>query len=370
MATAIKLRRIGLGIPFRFADLPAFVVAATAVVFAARIRRKARAVYTFRDLSAIVGCLGHNVLGIPWVADLLDDPALELRNWQQRRRSGKAHLILLALRLQDRLLRRTFKSADLVVTIGSDLGDPLPTLLAEQYRVSRDRILAITNGVDLTELTPEPLALHPPGFTICYVGYVSKMRGLGVLVEVAGRLRDQIPGLRVILTGTAKPADRRWLADAAARAGIEQHIVYLGSVSSDRVIDTVRRADVCVYPFPRRPELDCVYPVKVFEYMALAKPVVASDLTAMRRIIRNGENGLLVEPDDIDSWVAALLAVYRDSALREKLGASARASVQSFDWRAIHRRLDERLAMVLRGAASVAASRSADDTSTAAGECR
>ena len=66
-------------------------------------------------------------------------------------------------------------------------------------------------------------------------------------------------------------------------------------------------------------------PLKIFGYMAAAKPILCSDLPVLREVIEDGRNGLLLRPDDPDAWAAALQRLLGDRSLREQLGAAAHA---------------------------------------------
>jgi glycosyltransferase involved in cell wall biosynthesis len=66
-------------------------------------------------------------------------------------------------------------------------------------------------------------------------------------------------------------------------------------------------------------------PLKVFGYMAAAKPILCSDLPVLHEVIEDGRNGILVPPDDPDAWATALQRLIEDRALREQLGATAHA---------------------------------------------
>ena len=64
-------------------------------------------------------------------------------------------------------------------------------------------------------------------------------------------------------------------------------------------------------------------PLKVFGYMAAAKPIVCSDLPVLREVVEDGRNGLLVQAEDPDAWAAALRRLLEDKELRERLSATA-----------------------------------------------
>jgi glycosyltransferase involved in cell wall biosynthesis len=74
-------------------------------------------------------------------------------------------------------------------------------------------------------------------------------------------------------------------------------------------------------------------PLKIFEYMAARKAIVASDLPAIREILRNGETALLVQADHLDSWVAAVRKLM-DPRYRSRLSANAYQTFEAnFTWR-------------------------------------
>ena len=87
-------------------------------------------------------------------------------------------------------------------------------------------------------------------------------------------------------------------------------------------------------------------PLKLFEYLALGKPIVASDLPALREVLRDQENAILVPPDRPLALAAALREVLDDPALAERLGRGARADAPQYSWD----RRAWRLEMLMRAA--------------------
>jgi len=90
-------------------------------------------------------------------------------------------------------------------------------------------------------------------------------------------------------------------------------------------------------------ETDYIYPVKVFEYLAMAKPVIATNLKGVSQIVKHEGNGLLIEPDDPEAMAKAILRIYQDEKLREKLRRNARKSVLQYDWDIINEKIDNAL---------------------------
>src|SRR4029079_715197 len=73
-------------------------------------------------------------------------------------------------------------------------------------------------------------------------------------------------------------------------------------------------------------------PLKLFEYMASGRPIVASALPSLREVLRDGENALLVEPGNPPAFVAAISRLKDDPALAAQLAAQARRDVEDFTW--------------------------------------
>jgi glycosyltransferase involved in cell wall biosynthesis len=74
-------------------------------------------------------------------------------------------------------------------------------------------------------------------------------------------------------------------------------------------------------------------PLKLFEYMAAGKAIVCSGLPVLREVLTDGDDALLVEPEDIDAWEHALRRLLNDRALRLRLGAAARIRLEHhYSW--------------------------------------
>jgi len=85
-------------------------------------------------------------------------------------------------------------------------------------------------------------------------------------------------------------------------------------------------------------------PLKLFEYLQLQRPIVASDLAAVREVLADGTSALLVPPGDPHALARALLRLRGDAALRQRLSEGARAIAPRFTWAARAHRIEEALA--------------------------
>ncbi|MFY9556630.1 MAG: glycosyltransferase, partial [Blastocatellia bacterium] len=126
---------------------------------------------------------------------------------------------------------------------------------------------------------------------------------------------------------------------AATESSIESAGVsatFTGRVSHDEVPAFLDACDILVSPHVDSTDGSKFFgsPTKLFEYMAMAKPIVASRLGQIGDVIIDGENGLLVEPGDANALARAIERLAYDEALRARLGASARQTViKRYTWK-------------------------------------
>ncbi len=207
--------------------------------------------------------------------------------------------------------------------------------------VPRDHMAVVTNGID-------PKRFHPGisgdavrarngldgKVVIGFVGWFRKWHGLEMLLEVFHRSGLSGRGARLMLVGDgpARPDLDRYVRANA----LEAAVVFTGPVPHDEIPAYIAAMDVAVQP--SAPEYAC--PMKIVEYMAMGKCVVAPDQPNIREIVQAGRSGLLFPPGKAEDLGAALAAAGDDAGLRERLGGEAVATVRSrgFLWEANARR--------------------------------
>jgi glycosyltransferase involved in cell wall biosynthesis len=196
-------------------------------------------------------------------------------------------------------------------------------------------MLFVPNGVDLQATAPGLDCAGLDWHRIIYVGQVSRQRGMDVLLKAMSLVACRIPAAHLLIVGPARSVDGDWLQCTIEEMGLGEAVDYRGPQPSETVWRLMEESAVGVYPF-HNPELDYVSPVKVFEYLAMGTPVVASRLTGVKEIIVDGQNGLLVNPGSAQSMADALISLWETPGLLNELRRRARASVARYDWREIH----------------------------------
>jgi glycosyltransferase involved in cell wall biosynthesis len=223
---------------------------------------------------------------------------------------------------------RVWRGADGYVTITAGLRREL-----ERRFGQRPRIAVVPDG---TREMAGASDLQPPGspaerpFTIGYAGHLYPWKGVDLVIEAVMALPDT---RALIVGGHPQEPDLARVEALAARLDSASRVTFTGLIPPADVAARLQEADVLVLPNPRSAiATEFTSPLKLFEYMASGRPIVASDLPAFREILRDGENALLVAPGDPQALVAGISRIKAEPALGERLARQAREDVRAFTW--------------------------------------
>lgn len=251
-------------------------------------------------------------------------------------RSGIPHLVEVNYTISDSLVReRSRVMSPLARRVERNVFRRAAALAVVSSRL-KERALAI--GVNPTSVVQMPNAVSqeflvkapkvPPAplpkefsgrMVVGYIGGFYEWHGLERLVGVLGRLAKDGLGTAVLMVG-----DGPVMIDVQHQA-IERNLPahFPGTQPHEMLSSWINAMDICVLPHTN----DYCSPMKIFEYMACGKPVVAPDLPPSADVIRSEENGILFAPGDEQALAVSLRRLLKDSELRRSLGKRAREIV-------------------------------------------
>jgi glycosyltransferase involved in cell wall biosynthesis len=246
------------------------------------------------------------------------------------------------LRRLDRGDARVWARASAYVTITRTLAEEL----AVRYG-SRDRVFVVpdaacdrghTEAPSAASAAPTAASSGAASFIVGYAGHLYPWKGVDVLIEGLA-LEPRARGL--IVGGHPAEHDRARVEALVRERGISDRVEFTGLVPPAEVAGHLSRASVLVVPNLASAISDrYASPLKLFEYLTMARPIVASDLPALREILTNERHALLVPPGDPVALARALGRLADDPALAASLGAEARALAPAFTWEARAIRLE------------------------------
>lgn len=232
------------------------------------------------------------------------------------------------------------RAADHVVTLSGALRDDLVA-----RGVPDSRIDVIPNGVDAERFQPrdrdtglaDALGLPPGRTVIGCVSTLNRYEGLDCLLQALARLLGWGAPVCGLIVGDGPDRDR--LRALAADLGIERFVRFAGRVPHGEVVRFHSLLDIFVVPRADHRVTRLVPPLKPIEAMAMERPIVASDLPALRELVHGDLTGRLFRPGDPEGLAAALLPLVIAPVLRRRLGRAGRALVlRSHTWSRLARR--------------------------------
>lgn len=252
--------------------------------------------------------------------------------------------------LAERIELLNLRSADLVVVISKPLKDELAA-----RGIAADNILVNPNGVDPERYSPAVdgsavrAQRHFEGKTVIgFIGTFGRWHGAEVLAEAFGLLLARRPDLRdrvrllMIGDGNTMPQVRAGIE----RSGLGDLCVLTGTVAQQEGPAHLAACDILAAPHVPNPDGTPFFgsPTKLFEYMAMGRGIVASDLDQIGEVLRHDVTAWLVRPGDVAALAEGLLTLIGDTALRERLGRAAREeAVSRHTWAEHTRRIVEKL---------------------------
>lgn len=273
-----------------------------------------------RDLP---GALMAALVGLPVIFELHDVPAA----------FGRSGSTLFAFLLRRRRLQRVVVTSHALKT---HLGQTWPQLLE-----GLDVVVA-ANGVDLERFRNLPSTIKARAtvglddsetFVAGYAGHLYPGRGVDLILKLASSL----PNVRFLVIG-GNPPEVRSVRGQISHAELA-NVTLTGFVANEQLPLYLAACDVLLMPYQRRVEVasgrntaSWMNPLKMFEYMAASRAILASDLPVLREVL-NDDNAILLDPEDVSAWRAALERAIREPEWRERFAWQAQRDVSSYSWR-------------------------------------
>lgn len=233
------------------------------------------------------------------------------------------------------LLRENLGIARRVICVSEPARDHMIT----KWDVPADKIVVIPNAVDVQRFKPDPdlraetrtafqLKKQP---LLVFVGSFYQWHDVGTLLNAFALVLESDPDARLVLVGDG--GERERMIRLALELSIEQSVQFTGFVAHEDIVRYVNAADIAVVPVPVMNQVMWLSPMKLFEYMASGKAVIASAMGQIVNIIQDGENGLLVPAGDVNALASAIIKLIADPDLRMRLGRQARKdTIENHSW--------------------------------------
>lgn len=284
-------------------------------IFATIKKNRPDFLYQRANLYMVSGLVCARLFGLPYLLEV-NAPLAE-----ERKRFDNLRFSALACRIEKLIWR------------ASDHVLPVTRVLAQKIihsGVSPERVRVVSNGVDLDKFAlrgrialRRKLALDDK-LVVGFVGFVREWHQADAIVELLSGA-DLPANTHFLIVGDGPVTDA--LREQARRLGVIDRLIVTGIVPREEVAQFIECFDIAVQPHV----VAYASPLKLLEYMALARAIVAPATENIKELLVHEENALLIEPENRKSLAAAITLLANDLAMREKLGTAARDKIVSQD---------------------------------------
>ncbi len=208
--------------------------------------------------------------------------------------------------------------------------------------LDRKRITVIPNGVSPSDFPPSPLPNRRGRVPVLlYIGTLADWQGLDVVIKSLPKILEQQPvQLRVV--GRGRSRQRKLLAKQIRKLGVEGNVIVQPAVPHHEVPAVIAESDVCLAPLGLndRNVTQGACPIKLLEYMASSRPLIASNMPIVRELVREDVDGLLFSPNDPEDLARQVLTLLNDDELSRRLADSAtERALTKFTWHEAQKKL-------------------------------
>lgn len=255
------------------------------------------------------------------------------------RSRGFNHLVIKVLRLAEEI---NFRLSNKIVCVT----EGIKREIAERYKVPQDKLVVIPNGANTELFRPldkhecrRNLGLEKDAFYIGFVGSFAPWQGLEVLIEATKQVKEHgYRQIKCLLVGDGELEPT--LRQKVREYGLESEIQFTGRVAYEGVVYYMNAFDVC---YLCKDRLSFGFsPLKLYEYLACGRPVIASRVDGVKEVIEEGQCGYLFEPGDVEALAKAMIQSYEEREALQEMGLRGRRLVESkYTWKATAERVVE-----------------------------
>lgn len=206
-------------------------------------------------------------------------------------------------------------------------------------KVEKSRILVMPSGTDTELFKPlskevccQQLNLPASFFYVGFIGTFLHCQGVDSLISAAQIILKQQTNVKFLLVGDG-PMRQEWLS-MVEQGNLKESFIFTGQIPYKEMPKYIGAMDICVAP--HRKDSNQASPVKLFDYMACGKPIVASSIEVVHEITAPANCALLFPPSDSSGLAKSIIQLICDHELREKLGLNGRVhAIANYDRRLI-----------------------------------
>jgi len=245
------------------------------------------------------------------------------------------------------LIEKSFNNAEKILAITDSIKNDLVN-----RGIDKNKIHIIPNGADLELFNSKNYdkksieTIRNSFESDNVVMFCGSLQDLNILINAASIVTKKIPDVKFVIIGDRRDPrhSKSYWENKVQKIGLKSNFIFLGKKPRAEIPKYLLSSDVCVDCFPDDPYYAAAHPIKILEYGACEKPVVATNVTETKKIVKHGEFGYVSDPKKHEDYAEFLINVLSSKDKSKKMGEQFRIFIQeNFDWIEIAKKLEQTL---------------------------
>ncbi|MGB3314260.1 MAG: glycosyltransferase [Albidovulum sp.] len=276
-------------------------------------------IYERYSLWSAAGCRAARSLGVPVITEVNAPLVKEQSAFRSLVCEDEARAIE----------AKVLAGSDALAAVSRQMGDYLTGAGAAPARVH-----VIGNAVDTAQFHPgvppmQTADIPENAFVVGFTGSLKMWHGVDTLLQAFRAFRAEEPRAHLLICGDGPK--RGWIDGFVVGAGLADAVTMAGWVDHGALPGLIARMDVATAPYPAA-EDHYFSPLKLYEYLAMGRPVLASDIGQTSELLSGSAAAQLLSPGDVGALAAALRDLCADPARRAAMSAEAANEGACHDW--------------------------------------
>lgn len=268
--------------------------------------------------------------GLPVILDLHENRPAIMKDYKHvNKMPGKYLINLGAWKKWQRVLIKKATKVILVTDEAKKLAVQETNLPAEKFHVVPN---TITPSIFYKyELKQEIINRFKTTFNVLYLGDTGLRRGTDTAIAAISKLKEKIPNIKLIMVG--KSSVDEILKRYANSLRVGDCVDFLGWQDLKLFPSFIAASDICISPLKRNLHHDTTYANKIFQYMAMGKPLVVSDCPSQANLVSEENCGLIHKADDSEDLADKIYCLFKNESLLKEMGERGKEAILTkYSW--------------------------------------
>jgi len=217
------------------------------------------------------------------------------------------------------------KKADKVIVVVEEALERFP----EEFK---DKFTVISNTEEPGNWTPRPKKKVNDEFMVLYIGGAYYHRGVDTLIESYRYLVEEYPYIRLKIIGLKNNSYATYLNNLVIKNNLQNYVKLGYWIPFNEIEENIVNSDLCVVPHNNIEHTQTTIPHKLFQYMAMSKPILVSDVRPLKRVVEETKSGFIFKAGDAEDCAKKIKEAIESNNLKEYGENGRKATEGNYNW--------------------------------------